>query len=181
MTSERTSAVEKTSSGMTTPPGRTVLRSWCQVAGLNATRMSTLSERAMWPSGVTRSWYQVGRPSMLEGKTFLGATGMPIWKIALVKTRFAVWLPEPLTVAAWMVRSLMICCVNFVSLYCGLRILRVCSNQAVFLTVLIGEGRHTERAGRGRTTGCAGPRHGGQAPGSQARGQRGGWRWRRRF
>ena len=45
---------------------------------------------------------------MLEGKTFLGATGTPIWKIALVKTRFAVWLPEPLTVAAWMVRSLTI-------------------------------------------------------------------------
>src|SRR3981081_3111811 len=49
---------------------------------------------------------------MLEGKTFLGATGMPIWKIALVKTRFAVRVPEPVTVAAWMVRSLMICCVN---------------------------------------------------------------------
>ena len=43
---------------------------------------------------------------MLEGKTFFGATGMPMWKIALVKTRLAVWLPEPLTVAAWMVRSL---------------------------------------------------------------------------
>ena len=45
---------------------------------------------------------------MLEGNTFLGATGMPIWKMARVKIRFAVWLPEPLTVAAWMVRSLMI-------------------------------------------------------------------------
>src|SRR6202163_725261 len=50
---------------------------------------------------------------MLDGKTFLGATGIPMWKIARVKTRFAVWLPEPLTVAAWMVRSLMICWVNF--------------------------------------------------------------------
>src|SRR6266545_6589710 len=68
--------------------------------------MATWSERAMWPCGVTRSWYQVGRPSMLEGKTFLGATGIPMWKIARVKTRFAVWLPEPLKVAAWMVRSL---------------------------------------------------------------------------
>jgi len=45
---------------------------------------------------------------MLEGKTFFGATGIPMWKIALVRTRFAVWLPEPLTVAAWMVRSLTI-------------------------------------------------------------------------
>src|SRR5438093_5247230 len=43
---------------------------------------------------------------MLEGKTFLGATGMPMEKIARVSTRLAVWLPEPLTVAAWMVRSL---------------------------------------------------------------------------
>src|SRR5579864_7570073 len=43
---------------------------------------------------------------MLEGKTFLGATGMPIRKIALVRTRLEDWLPEPLTVAAWMVRSL---------------------------------------------------------------------------
>src|SRR3989442_3364363 len=91
---------------MTTPPARTVVRSWRHVATLNATRTSTLSERAMCPSGVIRSWYHVGRPSMLDGKTFLGATGIPIWKIALVNTRFAVWLPEPLTVAAWMVRSL---------------------------------------------------------------------------
>src|SRR6266567_3817878 len=93
---------------MTTPPGLTVFRSSRQVATLKAISTSTLSERAMWPSGVIRSWYHVGRPSMLEGKTFLGATGIPIWKIALVKTRFAVWLPEPLTVAAWMVRSLTI-------------------------------------------------------------------------
>src|SRR5256886_17239219 len=92
---------------MTTPPGRRLFRSSRHVATLNATRMSTLSERAMWPWGVTRSWYQVGRPSMLDGNTFLGATGMPIWNMARVKIRFAVWLPEPLTVAAWMGRSLM--------------------------------------------------------------------------
>src|SRR5712692_4142715 len=52
-----------------------------------------------------RSWYQVGSPSMLEGKMFLGATGMPIEKIARVRTRLAVWEPEPLTVAAWIVSS----------------------------------------------------------------------------
>src|ERR1035437_8262519 len=74
--------------------------------------MSTWSVRARCPSGVMRSWYQVGRPSMLEGKTFLGATGIPILKMARVTTRFAVWLPDPLTVAAWMVRSLIICSVN---------------------------------------------------------------------
>ena len=73
---------------------------------------------------------------MFDGNTFFGATGIPIRKIALVKTRFAVWLPEPLTVAAWMVRSLMICCVNFSLVYRGLRILRACSDQPVFLRVL---------------------------------------------
>src|SRR5258708_16027644 len=106
--SVRASAVEKTSSCTTTPPGRTVRRSWCQVAGLKAIGMATWARRAIWPWGVTRSWYHVGRPSMLEGNTFLGATGIPMWKIARVRIRFAVWLPEPLTVAAWMVRSLMI-------------------------------------------------------------------------
>src|SRR3977135_2205357 len=53
-----------------------------------------------------RSWYHVGRPSMLLGKTFLGATGIPIEKMARVSTMLADWLPEPLTVAAWKVRSL---------------------------------------------------------------------------
>src|SRR5438876_12275494 len=112
--SVRTSAVENASSGMTTPPGRTDVRSSRQVATLKAIRMSTLSDRAMWPSGVMRSWYQVGRPSMFEGKTFFGATGMPMWKIALVRTRLAVWLPEPLTVAAWMVRSLTMASVTWI-------------------------------------------------------------------
>jgi hypothetical protein len=37
---------------------------------------------------------------MLDGKTFFGATGMPMEKIARVSTRFADWLPEPFTVAA---------------------------------------------------------------------------------
>jgi hypothetical protein len=45
---------------------------------------------------------------MFEGKTFLGATGTPIEKIARVSTRLADWLPDPLTVAARMVRSLTI-------------------------------------------------------------------------
>jgi hypothetical protein len=42
---------------------------------------------------------------MFDGKTFFGATGMPMRKMALVKTRFADWLPEPLTVAARIVKS----------------------------------------------------------------------------
>src|SRR5438552_10208992 len=121
---------------MTTPPGRTDFRSSRQVATLNAIRMSTLSERAMWPSGVMRSWYQVGRPSMFEGNTFFGATGIPMWKIALVRTRLAVWLPEPLTVAAWMVRSLTMGSVTFDFRYGGLRILRACRVGPGFLRVV---------------------------------------------
>ena len=45
---------------------------------------------------------------MFDGKMFLGATGMPMWKIARMRTEFEDWLPEPLTVAAWKVRSLTI-------------------------------------------------------------------------
>ena len=36
---------------------------------------------------------------MFEGNRFLPDTGTPIWKIERSSTRFAVWLPEPLTVA----------------------------------------------------------------------------------
>ncbi len=39
---------------------------------------------------------------------FLPDTGTPIWKMARSSTRFAVWLPEPLTVATWMLKSLTI-------------------------------------------------------------------------
>src|SRR5580704_7563348 len=48
----------------------------------------------------------VGKPSMFEGNTFFGATGTPSRRIALVMTRFEDWLPEPLTVATRMVKSL---------------------------------------------------------------------------
>jgi hypothetical protein len=36
---------------------------------------------------------------MFDGNMFLPETGTPIWKMERNKTRFAVWLPEPLTVA----------------------------------------------------------------------------------
>src|SRR6185503_20862376 len=44
---------------------------------------------------------------MFEGNRFFPLTGMPIWKMARSNTVFAVWLPEPLTVATWMLKSLM--------------------------------------------------------------------------
>src|SRR5436309_3042170 len=49
---------------------------------------------------------QVGSPAMLEGNRFLPLTGMPIWNRARSRTALAVWLPEPLTVATWMLKSL---------------------------------------------------------------------------
>src|SRR5262245_37697580 len=52
--------------------------------------------------------YQVGRPAMLEGKRFLPLTGTPILKIARMRVLLAVWLPERLTVAATIAKSLTI-------------------------------------------------------------------------
>src|SRR5262245_3788040 len=52
--------------------------------------------------------YQVGRPAMLDGKRFLPLTGMPILKNARIRVLLAVWLPEPLTVAATIAKSLTI-------------------------------------------------------------------------
>src|SRR5271163_3948608 len=51
--------------------------------------------------------YQVGKPAMLEGKRFFPLTGMPIAKMLLSRTRFADCDPDPLTVATWMLKSLM--------------------------------------------------------------------------
>src|SRR5579872_1501630 len=50
--------------------------------------------------------YQVGSPAMFDGNMFLPDTGTPISRIDRRRTRFAVWLPEPLTVATWMLKSL---------------------------------------------------------------------------
>ena len=50
--------------------------------------------------------YHVGSPAMFEGNMFLPDTGTPIWKIERSSTRLAVWLPDPLTVATWMLKSL---------------------------------------------------------------------------
>src|SRR5438874_13720098 len=49
--------------------------------------------------------YHVGKPEMLEGKRFFGLTGMPILKAARTSMPFAVWLPEPLTVATTIEKS----------------------------------------------------------------------------
>ena len=43
---------------------------------------------------------------MFDGNMFLPETGTPISRIDRSSTMFAVWLPEPLTVATWMLKSL---------------------------------------------------------------------------
>src|SRR5438067_1912990 len=49
-----------------------------QVCGFIATIRSTPPRAPRWPASVTRTSYQVGRPWMLDGNMFLGATGTPI-------------------------------------------------------------------------------------------------------
>src|SRR2546428_826949 len=43
---------------------------------------------------------------MFEGKRFFPETGTPIWNTARSSVVFAVWLPEPFTVAMWSVNLL---------------------------------------------------------------------------
>ena len=60
----------------------------------------------MYPFLLARMVYQVGSPAMLEGNIFLPETGTPIWKMVRSRTVFALWEPEPFTVATWMLKSL---------------------------------------------------------------------------
>src|SRR5262245_47529913 len=60
----------------------------------------------MYPRLLARIVYQVGRPAMFDGNMFLPETGTPIRRIERSRTRLAVWLPDPLTVATWMLKSL---------------------------------------------------------------------------
>ena len=43
---------------------------------------------------------------MLDGNMFLPDAGIPMRSSERSRTRFAVWLPEPLAVATWMLKSL---------------------------------------------------------------------------
>ena len=63
----------------------------------------------MKPCLLARMVNHVGKPAMFDGNMFFPETGMPIWKIDRIRTLLAVWLPEPFTVATWMLKSLTIC------------------------------------------------------------------------
>ena len=70
-----------------------------QVCGFIATIMSTPPRAPRWPSSVTRTSYQVGRPWMLEGKMLRGLTGTPWRRIERANISLALAEPEPLTLA----------------------------------------------------------------------------------
>src|SRR5438105_5829180 len=132
----------------------------------------------MYPSGETRIWNQVGRPSMLDGKMFLGATGMAILKIARMSTELEDWLPEPLTVAAWKVRSLTMGSDTGYLLYVDQPRIRGVPTGAS-RTLTRSEDRRSQGDHRGRGPGGSHPRRGRSAGGGGAPGLRRG-RCRRR-
>jgi hypothetical protein len=75
-----------------------------------ATTRSISFLRPTYPWRLARIVYQVGSPAMFEGNRFLPDTGIPIWKIDRIRIRLAVWLPDPFTVATWMLKSLTMRC-----------------------------------------------------------------------
>src|SRR5512144_2527202 len=89
-----------------TVPGPISATSAAAVSGFITTRISWPPRRATQPSRLARIVNHVGSPAMFDGNRFFPLTGMPIWKMARSSTLFAVWLPEPLTVATWMLKSL---------------------------------------------------------------------------
>src|SRR6266567_1118028 len=95
---------------MIAAPGCTVRTSSWTVSGFMQISTPMSRRRAMKPSFDVRIVNQVGRPWMLEGKRFFPETGMPIWKIALIRMLFEDWLPDPLAVATWIEKSLTMLC-----------------------------------------------------------------------
>ena len=67
---------------------------------------SKLGTRAVYPSLLTRISYQVGSPWMLDGKTFFPEIGIPIRKIACMRSPLALAEPVPFTVAILKAKSL---------------------------------------------------------------------------
>src|ERR1041385_77651 len=71
-----------------------------------ATRKSISLRRPMYPCLLARMVNHVGSPAMFEGNMFFPETGTPIWTMERIRTVLAVWLPELLTVATSMLKSL---------------------------------------------------------------------------
>ena len=95
-TSPRSSLSFKGSSYTTAEPLSSFITS---SRGFMATRKSISLRRPMYPCLLTRMVNHVGNPAMFDGNMFFPETGMPIWKMARIRTVLAVWLPLPFTVA----------------------------------------------------------------------------------
>ncbi len=70
-----------------------------------ATSTSISFLRPMKPRLLARMVYQVGSPAILDGNRFFPETGIPIWNRDRSSTMLAVWLPDPFTVATWILKS----------------------------------------------------------------------------
>src|ERR1700677_1811567 len=92
---------------MAAPPAGRERISSRAVSAFIATSSSISRRRATYPYLLARMVYQVGKPAIFEGKRFLPLTGMPMAKMLLSRIRFADCDPDPLTVATWMLKSLM--------------------------------------------------------------------------
>src|SRR6059058_1871601 len=93
-------------------PGGSDSTSSRDVCAFMQTMTSTSFLRAIQPSLFARIVYQVGKPAMFDGNMFLPETGTPMSRIDRSSTRFAVWLPDPLTVATCRLKSLTTFCLR---------------------------------------------------------------------
>src|ERR1700679_297716 len=91
---------------MAMAPGWSESMSCCDVSAFIAMRTSMSFLRATYPFLLARMVYQVGSPAMFDGKRFLPLTGTPMAKMLRSKMLLADCEPEPLTVAIWMLKSL---------------------------------------------------------------------------
>src|SRR5438874_4234015 len=95
---------------MTAPPGAIDKTSSRAVSGFIAIKTSISFLRATQPCLLVRIVNQVGRPAMFEGKRFLPETGIPIMKMLRSSTLLEDCEPDPLTVATWILKSLITGC-----------------------------------------------------------------------
>src|ERR1700735_5914938 len=93
---------------MAAPPERSERMSSRAVSAFIATSSSISRLRATYPRLLARMVYHVGNPAIFDGKRFFPLTGIPIPNMLLSSTRLADCDPDPLTVATWMLKSLMI-------------------------------------------------------------------------
>src|SRR6185437_10790495 len=87
---------------------------------------------------------------MLEGKRFLPLTGIPILNSARSRHVFAVWLPDPFTVAATITKLFTPAGLSLISLACGpLCTLVILIDETAFLPLCVPRASIAIEAGLG--------------------------------